>query len=908
MNWNYISYRINHEMSFLMGNTLNSVLNECKINNNDLTNKSINIILNYLNKKRNLNEKQINYINHIINISKKNNDDYKNNDNNNNFDIYKDIHPLFKGFNIYLLEDIYNLYRWFIFVNYNYKNYSIKEFIDNIINNKKDILEINNWLIKPLLINIKNTFNFYNKYIINDNIFIIVRYIFGLSLYVNRLLRENNNNNKDCKIIIYIRPKVVESVYNENITFNDNIGNIDNYLQRKKIYYARITLGVYKLESIKDVANIMENYIKNFQNNKTQNVLILIDRINNNNNNNNDGDILYVISGNDIKKCSKFGENYFIGLEFNILVNKDSSNFVIAHLMFGIKEIIRFVPEMMINIIVKLFKKDINQNRYEFFKQIYSNNFKNGLSVKLSDNIFNKYYKILTNHTLISNNYNRDYIDIIYNNNYDGFRDYLKINLLKNEKENENNLKLFNKWLNNNNYDTESIYYDILYINKQLNISSNINIYLKKSLLLLNCNKIEYIINEYKLEEKTLGDEYIDDFKCGIKNPLNIPQCGYINDIINILNDYEIYKYKINNKNIKYFNTKYILKSYDHIIHFHNFNENKNKIREYIKNKIGNFCKLKLLCPALRKHINRKRENIQKKEEKEDNKNNNNDNDDNILLINTLNGLHSYLIHPKQELFRYLNLNKNNKNNQKINRFGINKKNYNNNKKNYKYFIDFIKEELNNKNNNNNNNNNNFFKLVKNEYYDSDSILFDILFEDGEEDRYNKNQNESNLKDFINITLILNLFKKYQSKPKKDLISINFGVSVLLWLKYGEHPIYNNLYNEVLNNPYSTITFNLYYQYLNKSKIKIFNNKSSLKFSLVEMFCIILYTHTSSYTASLRRSFWDNISSNKMKKLFYHWAINLYKAHLYHSKPISSSSSNIETPKSLFHGIFVYLF
>ena len=71
-----------------------------------------------------------------------------------------------------------------------------------------------------------------------------------------------------------------------------------------------------------------------------------------------------------------------------------------------------------------------------FYKKIYSNRFKHGWTIDLQNVIFNKYYKMITNTTHISNNYNRN---IIHKPKYqygDSFRDILfekekLINLIK---------------------------------------------------------------------------------------------------------------------------------------------------------------------------------------------------------------------------------------------------------------------------------------------------------------------------------------------------------------------------------------------------------------------------------------------------------------------------------------------
>ena len=87
-------------------------------------------------------------------------------------------------------------------------------------------------------------------------------------------------------------------------------------------------------------------------------------------------------------KCNILRSNHFIGLDFNIYNkmnenneeykdNNNENNKVIAHLLYGNNKRIRFYPEILINIIPRLFVKPL-MNEYKFLKLIYSNNYKHG--------------------------------------------------------------------------------------------------------------------------------------------------------------------------------------------------------------------------------------------------------------------------------------------------------------------------------------------------------------------------------------------------------------------------------------------------------------------------------------------------------------------------------------------------
>ena len=478
-------------------------------------------------------------------------------------------------------------------------------------------------------------------------------------------------------------------MYDENELYRYHIGYIIDYL---------FTENITKFKKMTNfTASNMENlYLKLQQkNNDTQNLMIVIDRrkLYRNKNKN---DMVYMIKDKNMHRLP-LSESYCIGFEFNIIYNDDGSNKVTSYLLYGINERQRFYPEMMTTIIPRLFKKPTNMTQYEYLTKLYDHSFKHGWCVDLEDKIFNKYYKIITNHQHISVNYNRD---IIHNPNYkniniDSLTDFIFAKLSKNKRTKKMEIKYFQRWLNvnnydsetiecdilnidsltdfifiklsenkyinsfkcwltENNYDSETIEYDIFYLCKdeQQKTTTNIEDYIISSESSLNISKIKEIINDYKkhrfvkyVENK---NKFEEQYKCTINNVSQIDKCGYIINIIDALKLYEKYK-KYNNSNINIydikckniFNTELILKSYDHIIRCHDFVFEKTKITQYVIRKIGGSCKLKYKCNALLAYINRKRENIKNK--KHGVSKTNDKNDDIVILCGALNSLHSYI-------------------------------------------------------------------------------------------------------------------------------------------------------------------------------------------------------------------------------------------------------------------------
>ena len=78
-----------------------------------------------------------------------------------------------------------------------------------------------------------DSFTFNPYYIINDNIFEIMRYFFGVSLYVNNIRKEVSNKFNLSLIVI---GKSVKCVFGEEIKFEYDMGKITDYLNKYNTY------------------------------------------------------------------------------------------------------------------------------------------------------------------------------------------------------------------------------------------------------------------------------------------------------------------------------------------------------------------------------------------------------------------------------------------------------------------------------------------------------------------------------------------------------------------------------------------------------------------------------------------------------------------------------------------------
>ena len=144
-----------------------------------------------------------------------------------------------------------------------------------------------------------------------------------------------------------------------------------------------------------------------------------------------------------------------------------------------------------------------------------------------------------------------------------------------------------------------------------------------------------------------------------------------------------------------------------------------------------------------------------------------------------------------------------------------------------------------------------------------------------------------------------------EKQDKEDIesaLSIEFGINILQWLKYDEKPIFNSFREEIIGNPTSTIEPWLYRDYVKECFIRLTHQRKE-HYQLNELLSMKFYTDCTDFQRELGKAFWSR-SSPKIKQSFYQWAIQLYKAALYHSKPVPTLRSG--DPVSVFHGLFFY--
>merc|ERR1712129_430329 len=67
-----------------------------------------------------------------------------------------------------------------------------------------------------------------------------------------------------------------------------------------------------------------------------------------------------------------------------------------------------------------------------------------------------------------------------------------------------------------------------------------------------------------------------------------------------------------------------------------------------------------------------------------------------------------------------------------------------------------------------------------------------------------------------------------EEKKEDEFIKLKFGQSVLEWLRFDEQPTFSSLHEEIINNPSSTISGPLFFEFVQECYIKAINNNLAM--------------------------------------------------------------------------------
>eukprot|EP01084_Bolivina_argentea_P228081 385286_1 len=131
--------------------------------------------------------------------------------------------------NFGIVRDIYNVYDCFLFSNYQFIDYTKTEFILDIQKNVP--FDCNDEQVTRVqqintLVATMEKYNFYPRYIINDDMYEIWKYFFSVSHIIHKMRQTKNN----FKVKVYVIPQSVVSIYDNTLEHRISITNLHNYL------------------------------------------------------------------------------------------------------------------------------------------------------------------------------------------------------------------------------------------------------------------------------------------------------------------------------------------------------------------------------------------------------------------------------------------------------------------------------------------------------------------------------------------------------------------------------------------------------------------------------------------------------------------------------------------------------
>ena len=835
MDWYKACNAIHHEMWPKLASAVTATIDkigEPKIDKNKFKQEDVKIVIDKLVEERHLPTEERIYLQGVLQRASEFNLDNTRNTKSpciiGNTD--KDFHIKMKGLNESLLMDIYDVHSIFKYFIFNYKEYTINDYKKDI--HKKRCMDVlGQKFIKQYIdtASFALRYNLHNNYIVDDDMFRLFEYHFGVSLFVNKIKNHLFISYGQCFVVqSIVIPHSVSSIYTEKMKLNCDITHIENYFLERKLHnFCKTKLKSNIPKNSTYINDIIMNWfdIDEIKRECINKMMIIIDK-------RGAKDLFYACTFQNNQQFLPLNGNYVIGFDFKVCQDsKGSKNKVITHFKYGQDQLLRFFPEMLTTLIPTIFRSPTNISRAQYLDKIYDHSFKHAWCVTLEDETFEKYYKIVTGFDHIHVNYNRQLLHEQFHTNKPMlcFMDLLNEEI---QNEQQESIESFHKHLEDNEYDSESLVDDVMF---ERDFADQSNIYnhlhaLNQSALFEN---IDIMMERYfSPSQKEIGHQ------CGDHYVFQENKCSFIQIIIDSLKQFKSGNY---NK----IQLMQVIEAYDHIITTHKLCmlnpsaiekvENKQEfesfdvmansktvspVQAYIVKKLGGFC-TKQECPILHKHIRYRREDPVTDDTKDDVKVHDKDGL-NEITEETMNAIHCYILHSKKELFR-------------------------------------MKRSV------------------------GHSQFVSAL------EKTNANNDENN--------------DENDDEKSEALPSINFGLSVLEWFNYGEQSTFESFDEEIISNPESTVNEKMYLKIKQECFIKM-NNVKQEQFLLNEIVSLKLYTDMTSYQSSLRKAFWHS-SGKDIKKLYYHWALQLYKTFLYHSQHLPRLTKASKSPLRLYHGTVV---
>ena len=546
----------------------------------------------------------------------------------------KDHHPKWTELDHSLIRDIFDTHKVFMFGSFNCYQYKPEEFRKDIEKTEKKLFggAICPRKLLPDEKDRKNTI--FPSLLIQDDLFQICAHFFAVSDGVNRLLSSNilkTNQSVFCCVI----PEKVVSLYDHEASYQYSLGNVVQWLKKKSMkLLGRKVLKNEQRNKFK-LAKVIEKHYAKLTDGNSKMMVILIDRrlISKK-----QCEVFWVFICQNIDEVGELQNDHFISMLFMSQPPSDEADqrVVRTWLHYGYEQRLRFWPEQLIWFIPRLFVS-ATRGRYQFAKKLFDAQYKHGFCVNLDDNIFNRYYKMLTSWTHQSVNYRRsEGSDEKSGSLCFGFRDYVEKRLID-----QNVHKLMAFW-RENGYSSDDIMDDVSgngeSVKSKISGESNIAAFLSKDANMYT--KIHHLVEEYKAEPDAI---------CTIDNVQELWHCHFVKEMIDSLKRFENENFEIDVGNIGEFNHSAIIRGLDHLTRVHDLFSigAKQHIRAYFEGRVS--CKLGGECQAMQHHCSKRREDDDKGAD-----GGQADKVDTLLSVTrgALCSAHCYLLHSNETLYR----------------------------------------------------------------------------------------------------------------------------------------------------------------------------------------------------------------------------------------------------------------
>ena len=255
-----------------------------------------------------------------------------------------------------------------------------------------------------------STTSFYPYWLCNDDIFQVIPLFFGVNKFVKTLMDSASNN--IYKVRSFIIPKNgTTSIYDEDREFNGQFmisKSIDVFMRGKHVKHIGSVSMTETIndEKVNEFADLVADRIQNVANvigsdDSEQEIIILFDR---RALGNSEYQKIWVFKCADFEPLQSLKTSNLIGFDYHFGDDEATR----CYLNFGVRQRVRFYPEFITSFLPRLFVASSDMNRMRFLEKLYSDNFKKGWTLDLSDSDFNQIYKAITGYNHETNNYRRE--------------------------------------------------------------------------------------------------------------------------------------------------------------------------------------------------------------------------------------------------------------------------------------------------------------------------------------------------------------------------------------------------------------------------------------------------------------------------------------------------------------------